>query len=159
MKKILLLVIYQVLFSHAPVAAQTQPVYSSSVKYHTITLNSLFKDTVPAKEMYLQRSRTQRTVGWAMLGGGVLLTVAGGAIFANNFELFKSANDDKAAAGGVMMLAGIGCTLGSIPLFISSAHNARKAAAISFKPQQLLLPVKNDLVSTAQPAIHITVRL
>lgn len=137
--------------------AQPKSGYFTSTSISQFSLHGFLKDSITPKQTYLQKSRNQRTAGWIMLGGGVAMTIAGGVIFSNNFELFSSKNDDKAAAGGIMMLAGIGCSLGSIPLFISAAHNARKAADISFKPQQLLVPQQNNITTVAQPAVSVTI--
>lgn len=116
-------------------------------------------DTSANKAMYLQKSRNQRTAGWILLGGGALMAVSGGVLFSNNFELFSSKNDDKAATGGVLFLTGLGCSLGSIPFFISAAHNANKAATVSFNRQPIVLPQQNNLVVKMQPGISVKIRL
>lgn len=110
-------------------------------------------DTATQKGMYLQKSKNQRTIGWVMLGGGVAMAVAGGTMFSNNFHLFSSANDSEAQAGGILFLTGIGCSLGSIPLFISAANNARKAASITVSNQQIIDP--QHLTVRLQPTISI----
>ena len=92
-----------------------------------------------------------------MLGGGV--AVAGGGIFANNFELFSRQHDNEAGAGAVMFLCGAGCTLGSIPFFISAAHNTKNAARVSMGSQQLSVPGQNNYAGKMQPAITMTVKL
>lgn len=125
-----------------------QPVYSRH-----------FTDTANTKAFYLQKSKTQRTAGWILLGGGALLAVSGGVLFSNNFQLFNNKNDDKAATGGVLFLTGLGCSLGSIPFFISAAHNANKAATISFNTQPILLPQQNNVVVKTQAAICVKIKL
>lgn len=133
--------------------------YSSAKSSAPIISRYNFSDTLLPKEVYLKKSKTQLTVGWAMLGGGVAMTVAGGVLFSNNFELFSNKNDTEAATGGVLFLTGIGCSLGSIPFFISSGHNARKAAAISFNNNKMMLPQQNNFVAKAQPTITVTIKL
>ncbi len=157
MKKNIFFTIILVLCSNM---LQAQLQNSFITKSHTsqFSLQSFLKDSVTPKAMYLQKSRNQRTAGWIMVGGGAAMLVAGTVIFSSNFDLFSSKNDDAASAGGVMMLVGTGCCLGSIPLFISAAHNARKAAEISFKPQRFIIPQQNNFTTVAQPAVRITIR-
>lgn len=109
-----------------------------------------------SKEDYLKKSRNQRTTGWIMLGGGVVLGAVGAATF-NNSDFLS--NDAASNTGGWLFVIGGASALGSIPFFISSAHNARKAAAISFKPQPVHYPVNTALVVKWQPAVSVSIRL
>ena len=111
-----------------------------------------------SKDYYLKKSKTQKTVGWAMLGGGLAMTSIG-LIIAN-----KKVNDDPFNAildtGPIAVtLAGVGVALGSIPFFISSAKNARRAATISFENQKVLFPKQNVLALKVQPAITLKIGL
>jgi hypothetical protein len=92
------------------------------------------------KEYYLQLSKSQKTSAWFMLGGGLLLAVAGGIQVSNN--LFSKSNE-----GVALFLVGAGLSLGSVPLFIASGRNKRRASlAVSAPPVRsitkycLLLP-------------------
>ena len=80
-------------------------------------------DSVPVvKTDYLVKSKNQKTAAWVLLGGGVALMGAGYLIGDS-----KNATFDDAGTG--VVLAGIGflSTIGSIPLFIASGKNKRKA--------------------------------
>ena len=162
---LMLLASAAVIFCTAPVAAQfkadkaVQPAIQKTSFTNHYNAAILFTDTSQSKAMYLQKSKNQRTAGWILLGGGALLAVSGGVLFSNNFQLFNNKNDDKAATGGVLFLTGLGCSLGSIPFFISAAHNANKAATVSFKTQPVLLPQQNNLVVKTQAAIAVQVKL
>lgn len=112
--------------------------------------------TAQSKEDYLQKSRNQRTAGWIMLGGGVVLGAVGAATF-NNSDFLN--NDSGSNTGGWLFVIGGATALGSIPFFISSAHNARKAATISFKPQRVHLPVNTAWSVKWQPAVSVAIRL
>ena len=96
-----------------------------------LTVKSFSQTPALSKEDYLKKSKTQKTVGWVMLGGGVAMTTIGYVI------INQQVNDDplNAITTGqgyvVLMIAGAATALGSIPFFISSAKNARRAAAIS----------------------------
>src|SRR6185436_14235236 len=80
-------------------------------------------DTVPfVKTDYLLKSKNQKTAAWVLLGGGVALIGAG-------FLIGDSKNATFDDAGTGVVLGGIGflSTIGSIPLFIASGKNKRKA--------------------------------
>src|SRR5436190_9722528 len=88
-----------------------------------ITFCQKTNDSVPAVETdYLVKSKNQKTAAWVLLGGGVALMGAGYLIGDS-----KNATFDDAGTG--VVLAGIGflSTIGSIPLFIASGKNKRKA--------------------------------
>ncbi len=89
------------------------------------------------KEYYLEKSDSQKTTAWILLGSGLLLSTIGIIGFSNSD--FLSDNNSSTDAYGFLILGGGACTAGSIPLFISSARNARRAAIISFKinPSQI----------------------
>lgn len=127
--------------------------------YHAVLFNSSYTDSVNSKAYYLKKSKTQRIVGWSMLGGGVAMAVAGGGLFVNNFELFSRNNDDEAGAGAVLFLCGVGCSLGSIPFFISAAHNSKNAARVTMGGRQFLIPEQNSFSTKMQPAITVTINL
>jgi hypothetical protein len=107
-----------------------------------------------SKQDYLNKSKNQKTIGWVMLGGGVVLATAGFIAYGSQFDL-SGRGEGYAIAGA----AGIGIALGSIPFFISSAKNARKAAEISFRNQQIVMPQQNMWVLKMQPAITLKIAL
>ncbi len=101
-----------------------------------------------SKDYYLQKSKNQKTVAWVMLGGGVAMTTIGLVI------VNKHVNDDPIDAlnnlgtvGGssILALAGIGTALGSIPFFISSAKNKRRALSVAISNQKSLFRNKKDM--------------
>ena len=73
--------------------------------------------------LYMQRHKTFNTVGWVLVVPGAIM-VAGGMVSLSNNGIFSdSANTSAAFASiGTLMM------LGSIPCFILSGSNARKAA-------------------------------
>lgn len=88
------------------------------------------------KDYYLQKSKTQKTVGWILLGAGTTAIVAG--IISGNKK-----NDDLAdvGVGVVAVVSGIVVDLVSIPFFVSAAKNNKRAAtAVAFQFQPINLP-------------------
>lgn len=108
------------------------------------------------KQDYLQKSKTQKTVGWVLLGGGSLMAVVGAITFNNTYDSDSYAETD---AGGFLLLGGIVADLASIPFFIGSAKNARRAASVSFNNQRILIPGFHSLVAKAQPSVTIKIRI
>lgn len=112
------------------------------------------------KENYLEKSRRQKTTGWILLGGGVAMAVAGGVLFNENFKIFGSeAENDNAGIGGAMFVVGGLAALGSIPVFIISGSNAKKAAQMSFKNQPLNNQRYLGNIPKSIPSLNISIPL
>ena len=84
----------------------------------------------PTREDYLKKSDAQHTTALVLLiGGGCMF--AGGLIWAetkiNDSDLYSAELD----APGIIVVGGIAAMLGSIPLFIASRRNAKKARDIA----------------------------
>lgn len=78
------------------------------------------------QEFYLRKSKRQKTTGWILLGSGVTL-ITSGILIASHEE-----GGVEAAIPFVFISGpGIVSSLVSIPFFISSAHNKKRAAALS----------------------------
>lgn len=115
-----------------------------------------------SKDYYLQKSKNQKTVGWVMLGGGVAMATVGLIITSKhvNDDPFEALSNLGTSGGAVILtIAGIGSALGSIPFFISSSKNARRAAAISFKYKNLLLQQQSTFILKRQPVLTLKIAL
>jgi len=109
------------------------------VMWLSITITSFSQQItpseVPTREYYLKKSDHQHTAALVLLIGGGCLVV-GSIIWAtsktyDNNDLGLSGLD----APGALALGGIAAMISSIPLFIFSRHNAKKARdlAVYFK--------------------------
>lgn len=84
------------------------------------------------KEFYLRKARTNNTIGWALMGSGVVV-MAVTAIDEGNSKSSTPSDgisldldfDEYAYAAGGVLIAG------SIPFFIMGSRNRDKAAAIT----------------------------
>ena len=136
-----------------------------SIAVLLLMIQSFSQTTALTKEDYLQKSKNQHTAGWVLLGGGVTLSALGIIMISNSTASYFSFSDsynysnDKSSTAGVLGIAGIGAMFGSIPFFISSSKNARKAATISFNNQKILLLQQNSFVVNAQPTVTLKIRL
>lgn len=118
---------------------------------------------VGAQEMssqdYLSLSRQQQTRGFTLLGVGAASTVIGALLFEENFCLwcYTPAENTKATIGGVMMIAGSVGMILSIPSFVNSSKNARKAATVSLIRENLPGPRISQQVPANYPAIRVAI--
>lgn len=118
-----------------------------------------FSQTKPTskftKEYYLQKSKDQNTAAWILLGSGTAITLAG-IVYAN--ESSKDNSFGLADDGAYfMILGGTATDLVSIPFFISSGSNARKAANFTINAQPLLFPKQNNIARNYNPSLSIKI--
>ncbi|HSF46130.1 MAG TPA: hypothetical protein VLA58_08960 [Chitinophagaceae bacterium] len=110
--------------------------------------DSTYRQTV--KNDFLRKSRNQRTTGFILLGAGVVLTVTGVAMVNNgNDDILNPGNWVDTGAGAGIATVGILSTLTSIPFFIMSINNNKKAkkmsAGVSFEK------IMHSEINTAYP--------
>ena len=82
---------------------------------HKVDANALF-----------QKAKNQKTAAWIMLGGGAGLAIAGYIIMENDF-IRDPWGYGNHPTGAVIFVTGDALMLGSIPFFIASGKNGRKA--------------------------------
>ncbi|MFI5133149.1 MAG: hypothetical protein ACHQEB_02380 [Chitinophagales bacterium] len=119
------------------------------------------------KSDYLKKSKSQKTAAWVLLSGGTVLTVTGLVISSNSAinelaSAFSSGRNDKAfVTGEVLTITGCLSMLGSIPLFISSAKNKRRAMATTafFKMETAPLIQYTTIALQSYPAFSIKINL
>lgn len=101
------------------------------------------------KAEYLQKSKGQKTAAWILLGVGVTCAAiaAPGNVSLNSLP--------------VLIIGGGGAAIGSIPLFIASSRNKRKAmnATAFFKMEATQVVQQTNFVSRGYPALVIKIDL
>jgi hypothetical protein len=118
------------------------------------------------KEDYLQKSNNKKKVAWIMLGGGATLVLTGiiipkgeltndGCLFCPEYK--KEYKND--GIKGSLAFTGTLSMLGSIPFFISSHHNKKKAASLSFKNEMVPGIYKSSLVYNSIPSLDLKFKL
>ena len=104
---------------------------------------------VPVSTDYLQKSKNQKTAAWILVGSGSVMIAI--AAFADvSFDILP-----------VLAVGGSLSTLGSIPLFIASARNKRKAlkASASFKTETSSVIRHAGFARSSYPAFSIKICL
>jgi hypothetical protein len=130
-----------------------------TIQNGNIPNHSLFYyDSTRTAEYFLQKSKNQRTSAWVILAGGTALSIVGiVGLASNTVEMFYE--NTPADTYAFLTVAGAGIALGSIPLFIASGRNYRKAATLSFKGQRIYIPQQNSVAFKSQPSISLIIPL
>ena len=116
-----------------------------------VSVSSFSQQTNPAstltKQDYLQKSKNQKKVAWIMLGGGVAFVVGG-------FISGTSDLSSTSAGPAILIYTGGASILASIPVFMASAKNKRKAMnmSASFKMEKAPIIQNRSFVQTSFPA-------
>lgn len=118
------------------------------------------------KADYLKKSKNQSTAAWVLVGGGAVMVTAGAVIGLNDAaesfgSIFTGDTKEPSAAGPILFYTGAAAMLGSIPLFIASSRNKRKANSMSafFKMENRPLLHSNSFTKTSYPALAIKINL
>lgn len=92
--------------------------------------DSTYRQTV--KNEFLKKSRNQRTTGFILLGSGAALIMTGVLMVNNsNDDILNPGNWVDAGAGvGITTIGGLSA-IASVPFFIMSANNSKKARQMS----------------------------
>jgi hypothetical protein len=113
---------------------------------------------------YLVKSKKQRKAALILLGGGAALMVTSFLIprgdLVHEGICIGYFCSDKYKNDGIksgLFIAGAVTALGSIPLFIISRKNRRRAA-ISFKMENSVLPFQHDIAYVLYPALKVKFR-
>ena len=106
-----------------------------------------------AKGYFLERSKKQKRTAWILLGTGTAAIITG-AIIDNSHQ-----REVQSFTGGFIEVGGIICTLTSIPFFICSSKNKKRATTLTIKNQRILLPQNNSFALADQPSLSLFIPL
>lgn len=104
------------------------------------------------KEDYVKKSKAQKTGAWVTLGAGIGMVAGGLAI--NIGSDWIPENENK---GLWLSYVGGVATLASIPLFISSHKNKKRAASLTVNHQSILLPKQGGWCFNRQPVVSLKI--
>ena len=114
------------------------------------------------EDIYLEKNNTRETAALIVLGAGLGIMITGFIVQSNHDTNIPPCNNfygcwdfdftgyGIAAIGGAMSLL-------SIPFFISSSKNKRKAGTLTLSNQQIYLPEPSAIVLTSHPALTIKI--
>ncbi len=108
---------------------------------------------------YLKKAKRQQAIACGLLGGGALMGLTGFLVAEEASGEKGSTSNSKIYLGGWVMIGGITCMVGSIPLFIIAGENKRKARAITIKMQQINRLRSNSVYTFNYPALTFKIGL
>ena len=110
------------------------------------------------KTDYLQKSKNQKTAAWVLLGSGSVLMTTGVVLAApKELENILGAQENDYTVENILLITGIAATIGSIPLFIASKKNKKKAMNMttSIKIEKATIIERQSFVQSSYPAIAL----
>lgn len=116
------------------------------------------------RENYLQKAKKQNATAWVLLGSGFAVTSAGIITGINGTAdefagIFTGENSNTLEVGGVMIYTGLAAMAGSIPFFIASSRNKKRAMSLSLKNEKAQLFSKQSFVNHSIPSISLKLSL
>ena len=128
---------------------------------------------IPAvKTDYLKKSKNQKTTAWVLLAGGFALSTTGILIAApkaeedisygfGGFLTGEPAPQNNYTAENILLVTGTVAMLSSIPFFIASKKNKRKAMNMSanIKMENATMIQQQSFVQSSYPAIALKIKL
>jgi hypothetical protein len=119
------------------------------------------------KEAHLQKSRHLKTVAWVLAGGGTALTVGGFVLildgsdnrYNNNYYGYDNGNNNtaKILGGAGLMVMGLAAIGTSIPFFIRSHKEHKRAIAFSIKNENIQVLQYGRLTRQLYPALSFRI--
>ncbi len=117
-------------------------------------------------EYFLKKSKTQKTTGFILLGGGVMLMGTGMVIGINETlnvigNIGNPDSKSSLAGGAICFYTGLAASVASIPFFVSAGKNKRAAAEVhgSFKMQKLTYPGLTTSYNKMYPSLVLRIDL
>lgn len=116
------------------------------------------------KDALLARSQKQKTAAWIFLGAGSAVTAGGTVLFVHGMSSIDESNDVienelQVIGGAGAMLIGIGAMCTSIPFFVKSHKNYKRAMSFHFKNEMAPMLVNGKLSRQSFTALAVTINL
>ena len=121
-----------------------------------IILNNSFSqstqdNTTAIQNDYLKKSKNQKTAAWILVGVGSLSTLLG--TIQVNPDYGGNNNSTFLLVGGLVTLGA------SVPLFIASARNRKKAMSLTFKNETTQQIQNSGIVNQNIPSLNLKLNL
>jgi len=116
----------------------------------------------PVSEDYLKKSKKQKKAAWILVGSGAVLIATAAIIPRGDLEYdgidIGPYSSDKYQNDGIksgFLIAGGITALGSIPFFIVSHKNRKRATTVSLKMEKAVYIYKQNYAATRFPAVRM----
>ena len=141
MKKITTIILLQVL---------SVPVFSQQIDHAPIL----------TRQDYLKKSDNQKKAAKILLVGGMVVSVVGLAIALDNVgNILNPDQPDNGKIADVLGYSGLVIAAASIPLFVASSKNEKKAVSMSFKNQLVPQFQGVGFVHRVVPSLHLKISI
>ena len=125
-----------------------------------ITTTTTFgQQTIPnpslSKQDYQQKSKHQKTAAWILVSGGSLCAMLGTV----QFNFAGSDGEVNNSNSIVFLVTGLVAMGASIPFFIASSKNKKKAADLSFRMEKAPQIQQGSFVFHSYPALSFRINL
>lgn len=117
-----------------------------------------------SREYYLKKSKTNKTAAWVMLAAGTVLVGTGIGVGLNEatdqwVNLFTAEEEKTSDTGGILFFSGLAAVATTIPLFIASHKNRKRAnnVSASLKMEKSLLVRQQSFVKSSYPALSVSI--
>ena len=104
------------------------------------------------KQDLLKKSKNQKTIAFVLAGGGSIAWLAG-------LNKYMNQEDNKDGGGEAAMIIGGTAALASIPFFIISSKNKKKAMSMSFKNQRIPQLQGSSFIYRSAPSLNLKIVL
>ena len=108
--------------------------------------------TALTKQDYLKKSKTQKAIGWSLLGAGAITWLAG-------LNKYMDQNDGVEGGGETAMVLGTAMSIGGVVFVILGAKNKKKALSLSLNQQKLPYLQKSGIAHQKIPALSVQLSL
>jgi hypothetical protein len=129
-------------------------------------------DLPTVKTDYLKKSKHQKTAAWILLGGGFALTTTSILIATPKatedltyglvgFLVGEPVPENNYTAESILLVTGTAAMVGSIPLFIASGKNKKRAMNMTtnIKMEKATIIERQSFVQSSYPAIAFKINL
>lgn len=122
------------------------------------------------KQDYLTKSKKQKTAAWVLLAGGFALSTTSFliatpkatedyvSVFTGLFTA-QPIQQNNYTGETILLVSGTVAMLSSIPLFIASGKNKRKAMSLTFKKETAPQIQNRSFVSRSVPSLSLKINL
>ena len=107
-----------------------------------------------SKQDYLKKSKRQKTAAWILLSGGTLTTLLG-TVESNPNSIAGGDNSRRT----IFLITGLAAIGASIPLFIASSKNKKKAASFSLNFETAPVLQQSQFIYHSFPAATFTISI
>ena len=120
-------------------------------------------ETAPTNDSYIQKSKQQKTGAFIFLGAGAGLITT--AISIEPFYNYKKVGTTLIMPPPdytykiIFFITGLASMVASIPFFINSSKNKRKAASLSIKNEKIQTFQNSSFACKFAPAVHFKISL